>query len=303
LESALNLLTNPIVLRMAMLFCASTAAFGLALVGMRSLRKSLARDAEEIEHTPMTAEGLPIHAYHAVIQQLKQQKHELTTQQQSERRKAKASDALSATILATLSCGVVFVNTNGLVKQANPAARKILGFDSPVGLSVADLFRKATVRPERYKESERHQDQDKQQHGANDAADVERALEPALKASTAVRGLMVNSSGRDGENRVLEVTASPVLGDDARHIGTTLVISDRSEIERVRHDREMQREASSELALGLRTSLTTMMSYAREARERDPELANLAEGIAYEVAQLNHTVGNFLGAGETAQTV
>jgi PAS domain-containing protein len=292
-----NLLTNPIVLRMAMLFCASTAAFGLALIGMRSLRKSLARESEEIEHVPMTAEGLPVHAYQAVIQQLKQQKHELTTQQQSDRRKAKASDTLSATILATLSCGVVFVHANGLVKQANPAARRLLGFESPLGLSVADLFRKATVRGEQYK------DEDGGQPGLKNASDQKSALEPALTAGTAVRGLMVNLAGRDGENRVLEVTASPVLNEDASLMGTTLVLTDRTEVEHIRHEQAMQREASSELALGLRSSMTAMMSYAREARERDPELANLAEGLAYEVAQLNHAVGNFLGAEETAQVL
>jgi hypothetical protein len=61
-----------------------------------------------MNRAPLAAEGLPVHAYHAVIQQLKQQKHELTTQQLSERRKAKASDTLSSTILSNLSCGVVF---------------------------------------------------------------------------------------------------------------------------------------------------------------------------------------------------
>ena len=89
-----------------------------------------------------------MHAYHAVIQQLKQQKHELAAQQLSERRKAKASDTLSSTILSNLSCGVLFFNASGLVRQANAAARKLLGFASPVGLHVADLFRSATLRPE-----------------------------------------------------------------------------------------------------------------------------------------------------------
>ena len=81
-----------------------------------------------------------MHAYHAVIQQLKQQKHELTTLQLAERRKAKASDTLSSTILSNLSCGVLFFNPSGLVRQANAAARTLLGFASPVGLQAADLL-------------------------------------------------------------------------------------------------------------------------------------------------------------------
>ena len=87
-------------------------------------------------------------AYHSVIQQLKQQKHELAAQHLSERRKAKASDTLSSAILADLSCGVLFLNNAGLVRQANAAARDILGFASPVGLHSSDLFRNATLRSE-----------------------------------------------------------------------------------------------------------------------------------------------------------
>src|SRR5208283_1987562 len=105
-------------------------------------------EAGAVSSNPLPTEGLPVHAYHAVIQQLKQQKHELTAQHLSERRKAKAADSLSSTILSNLSCGVLFLNTSGLVRQANSAARTLLGFASPVGLHADDLFRTATLRPE-----------------------------------------------------------------------------------------------------------------------------------------------------------
>jgi hypothetical protein len=99
-----NLLTNPMVLRMALLMFAAMVAFGLGLFAMRRLRKSLLSETDSLnyDHAPLAAEGLPVHAYHAVIQQLKQQKHELATQQLAERRKAKASDTLSSTILSNL---------------------------------------------------------------------------------------------------------------------------------------------------------------------------------------------------------
>ena len=139
-------LMNPVVLRMAFLLLCALAAFGLGLFAIRRLRRNLAKEHEAVGHAPLAAEGLPVHAYHAVIQQLKQQKHELAVQQLSERRKAKASDTLSSTVLANLSSGVLFFNTAGLVRQANAAARNMLGFASPVGLHVADLFRTATPR-------------------------------------------------------------------------------------------------------------------------------------------------------------
>lgn len=290
----LNPLLNPMILRMALLLFAALAAFGLGLFVIRRLRKNLVAQPESLNYAPLAAEGLPVHAYHAVIQQLKQQKHELTTQQLSERRKAKASDTLSSTILSNLSCGVLFLNTSALVRQANAAARKLLGFASPVGLHASDLFRTATLRP----------DNDISSSGSGPEATVEQALAPALAGKAAVRGLVVNYFTRDGEGHVLEVTASPVLAEDATLMGTTLLLTDKTDIERIRHDQKMRQEISSELALGLRDSLTTIAGYAQQlACSRDPELAHqLADSIAHEAAQLDRTIGSFLGGARAAST-
>ena len=293
-----NPLLNPMILRMGLLLFSALAAFGLGLFVIRRLRKNLVAEPESLNYAPLAAEGLPVHAYHAVIQQLKQQKHELTAQQLAERRKAKASDTLSSTILSNLSCGVLFLNTSGLVRQANAAARKLLGFASPVGLDASDLFRTATLRP----------DNDISSSGSSSdsgsAASVEQALAPALAGKSAVRGLVVNYFARDGESHVLEVTASPVLAEDASLMGTTLVLTDKTDIERIRHDQKMHQEISSELALGLRDSLTTIAGYAQQlACSRDAELAHqLADSIAHEAAQLDRTIGSFLGGARAAIT-
>jgi PAS domain-containing protein len=284
-----RLLANPMMLRMAMLLFTGGAAFGLGLVAIRSLRRTLARESESVNHEPLAAEGLPVHAYHVVIQQLKQQKHELAAQQLAERRKAKASDTLSSTILSNLSCGVLFLNTSGLVRQANAAARKLLGFASPVGLHIADLFRTATLRPEK--------------NSSSVQPTVEEALASALAGKATVRGLLMNYFTRDGGVCVLEVTASPVLADDASFMGTTLVLTDKTDLERIRHDQKMHREISSELAMALEASLATIAGYARQlSRSRDPEMAKLANGIAHETAQLDETVGSFLGGVQAAGT-
>lgn len=286
----MSLLVNPVVLRMALLLFASLAAFGLGLFLIRRLRHTLVTESELPNNAPLSAEGLPVHAYHAVIQQLKQQKHELATQQLSDRRKAKASDTLSTTILSNLPCGVLFLNTSGLVRQVNPAARKLLGFASPVGLHAADLFRTAMLRPEKA--------------GSIPEASVEQALAPALTGKSDVRGLVLNYITRDGENHVLEVTASPVMAEDASLMGTTLVVTDKTDIERIRHDRKLHQEISSDLALGLRTSLTMIAGYARQLScSHDPELAHqLADNIAQEAAQLDRTIGSFLGGATAATT-
>ncbi|HEY4842605.1 MAG TPA: hypothetical protein VIH78_11590 [Terriglobales bacterium] len=287
-------LISPMVLRMAALLFAALAAFVLGLFIIRRLRKNLVAETDEINQAPLAAEGLPVHAYHAVIQQLKQQKHELSSQQLAERRKAKASDTLSSTILSNLSCGVLFLNTSGLVRQTNAVARKLLGFASPVGLHSSDLFRTARLRPENNVLTS----------ASTPETSIEQALAPALAGTSAVRGLLLNYVTRDGENHVLELTASPVLAEDASRMGTTLVLTDKTDIERIRHEQKMRQEISSELALGLRDSLTTIAGYAQQlACSRDTDLARqLANSIAQEAAQLDRTIGSFLGGARAATT-
>jgi PAS domain-containing protein len=288
-----NLLANPLVLRTALLLFAGITAFGLCLFMMRQLRKNLVSDSASLPFGPASAEGLPVHAYHSVIQQLKQQKQELAAQHLSERRKAKASDTLSSAILANLSCGVLFLNNAGLVRQANSAARDILGFASPVGLHSSDLFRNATLRSENA--TCRAED------GPEETLD--QILAPALTGKATVRGL-VNYRTRAGENHVLEMTGSPVVADDASLMGTTLVLTDKTELERLRHDHKAHQETSAELASGLRTSLTTIAGSVQQlVRSGDPETARqLADRIARQAEELDRTIGSFLGGAKAATT-
>jgi nitrogen-specific signal transduction histidine kinase len=284
----MRLLLNPMVLRMSVLLLMAVAAFVLGAYLIHRLRRNLVAAPESLNQAPLPSDGLPVHAYHAVIQQLKQQKHELTAQQQADRRRAKAADTISATVLANLSCGVLFFNTSGLVRQANSAARKLLGFASPVGMNAAELFRTAKIRPE--------------PSGAGGTTSMEETLAPALSGQSAVRGLITEYATREGGELVLELTASPVLAEDASWLGTSFVINDKTEIEQIRHEGRMHREISSELALGLRNSLATIAGNAqRLAQSPDPELAReLADDIAKEAATLDRTTVRFLAGAKTA---
>jgi len=283
-----NLLMNPMVVRMGLLFMAGAAAFVFGAFLIHRLRKDLVAEPESLNKVPISSNGLPVHAYHAVIQQLKQQKHELSAQQLADRRRAKASDTLSATVLANLSCGVLFFNTNRLVRQANSAARKLLGLASPVGMNVAELFRGAKIRPEA--------------RAGDGPTSIDEALAPALSGELAVRGLIIDCVDRAGESLVLEVNASPVFAEDASLLGTTFLINDKTELERIRQEGQMHQEISSEMALGLRNSLTTIAGYAQQlAQTRDPELARqLADDIAREAARLDRTTVSFLAGAKSA---
>ena len=286
----MKLLLNPMVLRLGMLLLITIAAFVVGAIAIRRTRKSLVGETDSFAQSPLAAEGLPIHSYHAVIQQLKQQKHELTALQLAARRKAKASDTLSATVLANLSCGVLFFNASGLVRQANSMARQLLGFASPVGMRASELFRTATLTL--------------RENSAEGASSVEQAVAPAVRGESVVSGLVLDYIDPEGIRRVLDLTVSPVLAEDASIMGTTFVLTDRTEISRIRHDQEMQKEVSAEMALGLRSSLATIAGYAQQlAHSRDAGLARqLADDIAKEAAQLDRTIGSFLAGAKAATT-
>jgi PAS domain S-box-containing protein len=278
----MKLLTNPIFLRMAAVFFTAVFAFVVALLVMRRLRKGLIDEDFSLD-TPRESESLPLHTYHAVIQQLKQQKHELQSLQQSERRRAKTSESISAAVLSNLPCGVVFFTANGLVRQANSSAKNILGFASLVGMSAAELFREADLL-------------------GSSRTKLAEAVQAALQEKSPYRRLEAEYVTPRGEERELEITVSSLHGPGGEALGAACLINDRTEFLEIRRQQELRGEMSAEMALELRTSLTTISGYAQQlAASRDPELARqLASDIAAEAAHLDRTIGGFL-AGTAAR--
>ena len=275
----MKLLTNPMFVKMAIVLAASAFAFFVAALLMRGLRRSFAEESSLSEITA-TAEQLPLHTYHAVIQQLKQQKHELLALQQSEHRRAKTSENISAAVLSNLSCGVLFFNANGLVRQANQAAKTILGIASPSGMDARAIFRDC---------------------------DALHGVEITLQNGTPLNRMEAEYSTPTGENRVIGVTASSVPAADNSTLGVACLIEDRTQIAGVQRQIELRGELSAEMALALRNSLVTISGYAQQlAQNHDPELAQqLAADIAAEAQHLNQTIGGFLtenGKSQSATT-
>ncbi len=282
----MKLLTNPIVLRMALVFFAAAFAFVLGLLAMRHMRRSIAKETSFAAEAPASG-ALPLHTYHAVIQQLKQQKHELQSLQQVERRRAKTSENVSAAVLSHLSCGVMFLGPNGLVRQANAAARQILGFASPAGMSVAEIFRHAVLI------------------GATQgsSSDLAKAIEASVREKTPGRQLEAEYLTPSGDERVLDITVSSVHAPDGEVLGAACVINDLTPMAHLRQQEQLRGEVSAEMALQLRNSLATITGYAHQlAASREPELARrLAADIAAEAEHLDRTIGGFLAGTKTAQ--
>lgn len=286
----MKLLTHPVMIRALLLLLAAGWAFALGVWGMRRLRRNLAAEVD-LESNAVSLETLPLHLYNTVIQQLKQQKHELQLQTQAEQRRARTTENFSQAVLSNLSSGVLVFGLNGLVKQANPAAREILGFASPAGMNAEDIFRDAALCASSV---------------SPHLADPDDTPTPPVRLAEEVQVVLREESKRrqleadyltpNGTCRRIAVTVSAVPAVDGALLGAACLISDLSESERIRRQQELQGEISAEMALELRTSLATISGYAQQlARNRDPQFAQqLAADIAGEAARLDRHIGGFL---------
>lgn len=285
----MRILANPALLRaLEVLFCAGFA-FLVGVLSIRFFRQQIAEEAEAGEDKPRTLNALPLHVYNTVIQQLKQQKHELTVASQAEQQRAKTSEILNQAVLSELPCGVVVFGANGLVKSVNPAAKSILGFASMIGMGAEDVFRGALVRK-----------------------DNSPALVQPVALADEVRAVLHEGSPRRevagsyerpaGDERFIAMTVSSLAAPDGSLFGVACIISDLTALEDSRRERELQSDVSAEMALKLRTSLSSISGYAQQlAGNRDAQLGlQLANDIAQEAAEVERSVGGFLRRGSTA---
>jgi len=271
-----RLLTNPLFIRMVVVLLCSVAAFVLGIVAMRMLRRGMVEDGGAADGSS-SEQALPLQAY-AVIQQLKQQKFALQNEQQTERRRAKTSEHISAAILGKLPCGMLFVATNGLARQANAAARQILGFASPMGMSVRELFRDSRVIIET-------------------GTTVAEVFESVLHGEADVDQFESSYVSPAGREHTLKFNLVPVHGGDGDMVGLAALISDETETANLRQARIMHAEVSAEMALELRTSLSTIREWAQQvAVGRDTK--SFASDISAETERLEQTVGSFLAGHE-----
>jgi nitrogen fixation/metabolism regulation signal transduction histidine kinase len=286
-----RLLANPIFLRAAIVLFFATFAFLLGLYMVRKLRKNIAEESDLSAKPNGSLETLPLHLYNTVIQQLKQQKHELLVQSQAEQHRAKTNENFSQTVLSNLSCGVLVFGSNGLVKTANPAAKSILGFASTTGMSAEDIFRGAAVHGAKLSVAETFPD-----GTCGEPIYVKDEIHSVLREGSKRRKIEANYETPAGDTRFLSITVSQVPAVDDGLLGVTCVINDLSELENIRRQQELYGEISAEMALQLRTSLTTIAGFAQQlANNHDPDLAkDLASDIAQEAVQLDRTIGGFL---------
>ncbi|MGH9530449.1 MAG: PAS domain-containing protein [Terriglobales bacterium] len=280
----MKLLTNLIFLRTSLGLALGGFTLLLGIMAMRRVRRGLlvaSSDPSDFD----SPETLTLHTYGAVIQQLKQQKHELQSSQQSERRRARTSENISAAVLSNLSSGVIFFTPNGLVRQANAASKQILGFASPAGMTATEIFRLAVL------------------DSPSDFATLAQAVEASLRNKTASPRLHAQYLTPGGEQRILEVTVTPVQSPSADSLGTACLINDQTEMATIRKHEQLRGEISAEMALELRNSLNTISGYARQLASGNDASLNkrVANDIVSEASHLDHTIGGFLAGNKSVR--
>jgi nitrogen fixation/metabolism regulation signal transduction histidine kinase len=295
-----SILANPVLLRAMVVLVCAASAFLLGLLFIRRLRKNIAEEGNLSANASPSLETLPLHLYNTVIQQLKQQKHELQVQSQAEQHRARTSENFSQSVLSNLSCGVLVFGTNGLVRTSNRAAKEILGFASTTGMGAEDIFRYAVVRSAQSAAAGAPAD------GSGNEAEVvllTEEISAVLSEGSQRREVEAEYETPAGEKRFIAVTISAVPAVDGSLLGVACLINDRTDMEEMRRQQELESELSAEMALQLRNSLTTISGYALQlADSRDADLAKqLAIDIAHEAAQLDHSIGGFLNRKRAAQ--
>jgi len=278
-----RLLANPVFIRMAVALLSAVAAFVGGVVVIRMLRRGMVGDSVSAAG-PDLEDALPLHAF-AVIQQLKQQKFALQSEQKTERRRAKTSEQIMTAMIANLPCGILFVTPNGLVRQANTAARRILGFASPLGMSVAELFRVARVVSD-----------------SDASITVVQAFGGVLHSKESAEFESAYMTPH-GEERALKLTLMPVAGTSGELHGLAIAVSDESAMAELRRAELLRAETSAEMALELRTSLFSIREWAEQitASENSQRAQRLASDMAAEAERLGKSVGTFLAGKESAR--
>ncbi len=308
-----KLLENPQFMKIALTAAIGTFLFFLILLLGFVLYRKLKNEVrgESLAQSPTRISennsAFSLAAYEGVIRKLKDQEKELERLRKSERERAFESASMSEAVLSNLGSGVLLFSPAGLVRQANPAARSLLGYASPTGLHARDAFRGVTevrlpVLPPG----------DASLAPLADVAGAQclvTAVEQSIKSGLSFRRLEADYTAPDGKQRVLGVTVSPVKGVTGDVLGAAVLVSDLTEITHLsRQVRLCENMASlGEMSAGIahefKNSLATISGYAQMLTPAEaatppsgsnPADTQFAGKITAETASLSRIVNDFL---------
>lgn len=192
---------------------------------------------------------------------------------------------LSRDMLRHLPSGVVYFDRGGLVREANPAARIALGFGSPHGLRIREVFR----------EAEMHEP---------DGSLLGRAADLIAEAYHSPRTLQrktLHYSTPGGDRRRLGITVCPLQSPSGTS-GIICLLTDLTAIHALEEELQRRRNLSAlgEMAAGIahefKNSLATISGYAQmlDASLAETEDREHVRRILEEVSTLANVATEFL---------
>jgi signal transduction histidine kinase len=256
-----NWLTNPVLSKMAVVLVSAVVLFVAGIWLMRRLRQSFTEDSGE-KFRPITAgsSSFNLAAYQGVLQRLKEQEAELEALRRISRQQVTETENISEAVLSNLTSGVVLLNTAGLVQQANPAAKSILGYASPLHFHARDVFKGVTAV------------RGLEQTNAEGNAGLLEAIENCVRAGRPAKRLEADYTTPAGQRRTLGITFSPVRSAKGEPLGAACLISDLTDISELSRQMRLKEnlaalgEMSAGIAHEFKNSLATISGYAQMLR-------------------------------------
>ncbi|ABF40592.1 PAS/PAC sensor signal transduction histidine kinase [Candidatus Koribacter versatilis Ellin345] len=292
----MNLVANPTFFKFFMMLLGSVVIIAVGALAFRYLKQMMLQDVD-MSSRPAGREssGFAFHTYQGVISRLKEQEQELKSLREAASSRASASESLSVAVLTNLGSGVVVFNPAGIVQQANPAAREILGYASPTGLHTRDLMKGVhAVRTETGQT-------------AVEVSSFLRAITDAPQHNQTTR-FEVDYRTPGGVEKVLAITVSPIRSSVGAFLGSTCLITDRTQISslarqmRVRENLASLGEMSAGIAHEFKNSLATISGYAQMLKgEPDETVSEFATRIQGTTENLTSVVTDFLNFARPQQ--
>src|SRR4051812_11410395 len=275
-----QLLHNPLFLKLAGLLILLVATFVVAMLIVAHLKRTLVTgDDQKTARLADNNNAFTLAAYEGVIRKMKDQEKELERLRRVDREQASESASMSEAVLTNLSSGVVLFNNANLVRQANPAAKMLLGYQSVSGLHARDIFRGVSqVRlPMSSADFSSELAAQTIDWDASGVAPLLQAIAACIKEGALFRRIEADYRSPAGELRVLGITISPVRSYGGETVGAAALVSDLTEITnlaqqmRLRESMAALGEMSAGIAHEFKNSLATISGYSQMLqREASP---------------------------------
>ena len=284
-----KVLQNPLAFKMLLMAVVTIALFLIGVFLIRAIRKNVSYKEESERVAAADSPLFSLAAYNGVIQQLREQEKELKSLRQQERERAATTENISDAVLSNLSSGVVFFDRMGIARQVNAAAKSLLGYASPFGLHIRDLFR--GVREVRWPGGT----------ATSTAGPFVAEMERTIREATPFQRVEADYVTPAGEKRVLGVGASAVRARNGDILGVSCLIADLTHITELSRQMRLQENLASlgEMSAGIahefKNSLATISGYAQMlAKESGESNQKFAAKIAAETESLARIVTEFL---------